>query len=55
MIVPLISFQHKTDASEISANASYGTQLYTEIERLNQDFQNYSINSLLKQNNSTGG
>ena len=48
MIVPVLTFAHKTDYSEVSANAIYGTQVYTEIPELNQDIQNYSLSGVYK-------
>jgi hypothetical protein len=43
MIVPVLTFARRTDNTEIKANASYGTQVYTDIPGFNQDIQNYSI------------
>jgi hypothetical protein len=48
MIIPVLNFLHTTEHSEIQANASYGTQIYTEIPRFSQDFQNYGVNGLYK-------
>ena len=48
MIVPTVTFQHRTDRSEISANASYGTQLYTDIEGFDQDIQHYGLKSMFR-------
>ncbi len=48
MIIPVLTFQHKTDVSEVNANASYGTQLYTDIEGFDQDIQNYGLRGLYK-------
>jgi hypothetical protein len=44
MIIPVLAFQHRTDASDVSAHASYGTQLYTDIPELDQNFQTYGVN-----------
>jgi hypothetical protein len=45
-ITPVLSFLHKTDVSELEANASYGTQVYTDVEGLDFDVQNYSLRGL---------
>jgi hypothetical protein len=45
-IIPVLTFQHKTDNTEVHANALYGTQIYTDIEGLDQDIQNYSLGGL---------
>jgi hypothetical protein len=42
-IIPVLTFLHKTDVSEIHADALYGTQIYTDIEGLDQDIQNYGV------------
>jgi hypothetical protein len=47
-IVPVLTFLHKTDVSEIKANASYGTQVYTDIPEFDQDIQNYGLSGLYK-------
>jgi hypothetical protein len=47
-ILPVLTFQHKTDVSEIHANALYGTQIYTDIENLDQKIQNYGLGGLYK-------
>lgn len=47
-IIPELTFLHKTDVSEIQANASYGTQIYTEIPQFNQDIQRYGLGGLYK-------
>lgn len=47
-IIPVLTFQHKTDISEIHADALYGTQIYTDIEGLDQDIQNYGVGGLYK-------
>jgi hypothetical protein len=48
MIIPVVTFQHKTNVSEIYANALYGTQIFTDIEGLDQDIQNYGLGGLYK-------
>jgi OMPG-porin 1 family len=48
MIVPTLTFIHRTDVSEVQADASYGTQVFSEIPQLNQDIQNYSMRGLYK-------
>ncbi len=45
MIIPVITFQHKTDVSDVAASASYGTQLYSDMVGFDQDIQNYDIRS----------
>ncbi len=47
-LIPVLSFIHKTDATEVKANAMYGTQIYTDIIGLDQDIQNYDINGIYK-------
>lgn len=47
-IIPVITFQHKTDVSEVHADALYGTQIYTDIPSLDQKIQNYGIGGLYK-------
>jgi hypothetical protein len=49
-IIPTLTFLHKTDVSEIQANASYGTQVYSNpvFSQLNQDIQKYSFSGLYK-------
>jgi hypothetical protein len=47
-IVPVLTFLHKTDVSEIKANATYGTQVYTDIPQFDQDIQNYGLSGLYK-------
>ncbi len=47
-IIPVLTFQHKTDVSEVHADALYGTQIYTDIPRLDQNIQNYGIGGLFK-------
>jgi outer membrane scaffolding protein for murein synthesis (MipA/OmpV family) len=42
-ITPELNFSHRTDVSEISANASYGYQKYEHIPRLDRQNQNYGI------------
>lgn len=54
-IIPELNFLHKTDVTEIKANASYGTQIYTDIENLNQDIQRYGLNGLYKTENIDWG
>ncbi|CAG7856680.1 hypothetical protein MCAMS1_01256 [biofilm metagenome] len=46
MITPVLTFQHRTDTSNVSAHAIYGTQMYTDIPGFDQDFQSYGINSV---------
>lgn len=48
MIVPVLTFLRKTDVTEIQANATYGTQVYTEIPQFNQDIQHYALRGLYK-------
>jgi hypothetical protein len=48
MIVPVLTFLHKTDVSEIHANATYGTQVYTDIPQFDQDIQHYGLGGLYK-------
>ena len=48
MILPVLSFAHKTDTTEINANAVYGTQIYTEIPELDQDIQSYGLSGIYK-------
>lgn len=48
VINPLLTMQHRTDKSDVSAHASYGTQIYTDIEGFDQNFQNYGVNGLYK-------
>jgi hypothetical protein len=47
-IIPVLTFLHKTEVSEIQADASYGTQIYTDIPQFNQDIQNYNLSGLYK-------
>jgi hypothetical protein len=47
-ILPVLTLLHKTDVSEIHANALYGTQIYTDIQNQDQDIQNYSFGGLYK-------
>ncbi len=47
-IIPTIKFQHKTDALEISGDASYGTQIYTDVAGFDQDIQAYGLDGLYK-------
>lgn len=47
-IIPVLTFLHKTEVSEIQADASYGTQIYTDIPQFDQDIQNYSLSGLYK-------
>jgi hypothetical protein len=47
-IIPVITFQHKTDVSEVHADALYGTQIFTDIPELDQKIQNYGIGGLYK-------
>jgi hypothetical protein len=47
-IIPVLTLTHKTDFSEIKADALYGTQIYTDIEGLNQDIQNYGLSGVYK-------
>lgn len=42
-ITPELSLLHRTDVSEIVANASYGIQRYFDISRLDRDNQNYGV------------
>lgn len=42
-ITPELSFLHRTDVSEISANASYGIQRYFDISMLDRNNQNYGV------------
>jgi hypothetical protein len=42
-IIPTINFKHQTDASEINAHASYGTQVYPDIPQFDQNIQNYGV------------
>ncbi|MEQ1740364.1 MAG: OmpG porin family protein, partial [Methyloglobulus sp.] len=48
MIVPVLTFLRKTDVTEIQADATYGTQVYTEIPQFNQDIQHYGLRGLYK-------
>jgi OMPG-porin 1 family len=48
MIVPVLTFLRKTDITEIQADATYGTQVYTEIPQFNQDIQHYGLRGLYK-------
>lgn len=48
VINPLLTMQHRTDNTDVSAHASYGTQIYTDIEGFDQDFQSYGLNGLYK-------
>lgn len=47
-LIPVLSFSHQTDVSEVKANAMYGTQIYTDIVGLDQDIQNYDISGIYK-------
>lgn len=47
-IIPTIRFQHKTESTEVTGNASYGTQVYTDIPALDQDIQKYGVKGLYK-------
>lgn len=47
-ILPTLTFAHKTDASEVSANASYGTQVYTDLPQFDQDIQHYGLNGVYR-------
>jgi hypothetical protein len=47
-ILPAITFQHKTDVSEVHADVLYGIQIYTDIPELDQKIQNYGIGGLYK-------
>ncbi len=47
-IIPVLTFQHKTDVSELHADALYGTQIYTDIEGLDQKIQNYGLGGIYK-------
>jgi OMPG-porin 1 family len=47
-IIPTIRFQHRTESTEVIGNASYGTQLYTDIPELDQDIQKYGVKGLYK-------
>ena len=42
-LTPELNFTHRTDVSEITANASYGIQRYFDISELNRDNQNYGV------------
>ncbi|GAB6139482.1 hypothetical protein JCM14076_02110 [Methylosoma difficile] len=44
-IMPRLAFAHKTEVSNVTAMASYGTQRYEAIEGLNQDIQAYDLNA----------
>ncbi|NOU22352.1 MAG: hypothetical protein HOO93_11300 [Methyloglobulus sp.] len=55
MLVPVLSFLHNTDVSEIRATVSYGTQIYTDIPQFNQDIQNYGLSGLYKTKNFDWG
>ncbi len=44
----MLTFQHKTDVSELHADALYGTQIYTDIPDLDQDIQNYGAGGVYK-------
>ena len=48
MIVPVLTFLRRTDVTEIQADASYGTQVYTDIPQFNQDIQHYGLRGLYK-------
>lgn len=43
-ITPELNFLHRTDVSEVTANASYGIQRYFDISELDRDNQNYGVN-----------
>jgi hypothetical protein len=47
-IIPELTFLRRTDSSEIQANASYGTQVYTDLPQFNRDIQKYGLNGLYK-------
>ncbi len=47
-IIPVLTLVHRTDVSEIKADAMYGTQIYTDIVGLDQDIQNYGLSGTYK-------
>ena len=47
-ITPVLTFSRKTETTEIQADASYGTQVYTDIVGLDQDNQKYGISGLYR-------
>lgn len=44
-IIPTLNFVHRTDVSEVNAHVSYGTQVFTDIPRFNQDIQSYGLDA----------
>ncbi len=47
-IIPTLTLSRKTEISEVTANAMYGTQTYTDVSGFNQDIQNYGLNGIYK-------
>jgi hypothetical protein len=47
-ITPVLNLIHRTEATEIKTNATYGTQVYSDIPSFSQDFQNYGLDSIFK-------
>lgn len=47
-IIPVLTLSHKTDFSEIKADALYGTQIYTDVTGFDQDIQNYTLSGTYK-------
>jgi hypothetical protein len=47
-ITPVLSFLHQTDISDVEGSASYGTQVYTDVEGLDFDVQRYSLRGAYK-------
>ncbi len=42
-ITPIVSFYHRTDSSELTANASYGYQHFFDIPTFNREHQEYGL------------
>lgn len=47
-IIPVLTFMHKTDVSDIHADVLYGGQIFTDIPELDQKIQNYGLGSVYK-------
>jgi hypothetical protein len=47
-LTPTIFFSHRTGVSEISANASYGIERFSDIPEFDRDLQKYGISGLYR-------
>lgn len=55
VLTPTLNFARKTEAWDVQGSASYGLQHYTDIEELNNNPQNYGLNTEYRTERSNTG